>query len=479
MLLGISSGYLLVQMSSLPVALSLPTLAEDFNVDVDEAAWIVIVYLLTLGSTVLLAARMGDDFGHIRLFFVGTIASTLVALLSVFAGSLGELVAYRALGGFGAALITGNSNAILAATFPIGQRGRAFAVPIIGSRFGTMFGLASFGLSLQFTTWRVAFLSFVPIGVIAILAALPMVLHEVRTKKERLGGIDILGSILLIATASVLVLSGAHLHSGEESFTSSDALTYHLPMHGLFLFLLVAFILVELRVKHPLVDLRHFREKYFSLGLISNVAFHFSMLAAMTLMPILVEEGFEMAPIFVMVVLIPNQTLGLFIPLGAGWLYDRYGPKLLRPGAMSTIAGGFLILGLLAGQVPFWALPLMMVPISLGTSVFNPVNNAAIMSALPLEHRGVSSGMLETTRELGHAFGATASATALAVVLPAAIDHLPELESQAAYVDGFEFAALTVVFVLLAGAVVAYFYKSAIRSPVPSADTPLTQDVAS
>ncbi len=466
--MGVSSGYLLVQMSSLPVALSLPTLADDFNVDVDEAAWIVIVYLLTLGSTVLLAARMGDEFGHIRLFFLGVVAATLAALLSVFSRSLMDLVIFRALGGFGAALITANSNAILVATFPIGERGRAFAVPIIGSRFGTLFGLASFGLSLQFATWKIAFLSFVPIGVIAILVTLPMVLHEVRVKHERLGGIDIIGSILLVATVSTLVLSGVHMHGGEESFTSSDALSYHLPMHGLFLVLLAAFVLVEWRVKHPLIDLRHFREKYFSLGLTANVAFHFSMLATMTLMPILVEEGFGKAPLMVMVVLVPNQTLGLLLPLGAGWMYDKYGPKLLRPGAMSTIAGGFLVFGLLAGQVPFWALPLMMIPISFGTSVFNPVNNAAIMSALPLEHRGVSSGMLETTRELGHAFGATASAVALSMVLPAAVELLPEAESQAAYVHGFEFAALTVVFVLLGGAVFAYFYKSAAPVPLPA-----------
>ena len=76
-LLAVTAAYMLVQLSSMPVALSLPTLAEYFDTGIDEAAWVVIVYLLMLGSAVLLAARLGDRYGHNRVFFIGIVASTI------------------------------------------------------------------------------------------------------------------------------------------------------------------------------------------------------------------------------------------------------------------------------------------------------------------------------------------------------------------------------------------------------------------
>jgi predicted MFS family arabinose efflux permease len=231
-------------------------------------------------------------------------------------------------------------------------------------------------------------------------------------------------------------------------------------MHGLFLVMLLVFILVERKVSNPIVELHHFKNKYFSMALMSNTTYHLSMLATMTLVPILVERGFGMTPIWVAVVLFPNQIMGMIMPFAAGWIYDRYQPKLLRPGAMVAIAGGFFVLGTFAGSIPIWGLPLLMLPISIGTSIFNPINNAAVMSTLSADSRGFASGMLETTREMGHAIGATLSATALAMVLPAGIVLLSDLEAQPFYVEGFQLAAMLVVLVLLAGGVFAYFHKT-------------------
>ena len=101
-----------------------------------------------------------------------------------------------------------------------------------------------------------------------------------------------------------------------------------------------------------------------------------------------------------------------------------------------------------------------MLPISIGTNMFNPINNATIMNSLPLEHRGVASGLLETTRELGHALGATAAAGALALALPASIHLLSDEAARGYFVDGFKVASLMVVFTLMFGAMLAYFYKA-------------------
>ncbi|MCI0438071.1 MAG: MFS transporter [Chloroflexi bacterium] len=458
-LIALTAAYMLIQLASMPVALALPTIAEHFDTSLGDAAWVVIGYLLALGSMVMLAARIGDRYGHARVFFIGLVATTAGSALIGLSNSLFMVIFWRAVTGFGGALILGNFNAILAATYPPEERGRAFSIPIIGSRFATLAGLAMFGVFLTYISWRLVFFSFLPLGIIAIVLSLPMLRQREHSRPVTTARVDLLGGALLVAAAFALVLSGNHLHGGEESFVSGDALRFHLPMHVLFLALVGVLILVERQVKNPLIEMGHFKNKYFSRALVTNVAYHSSMLATTTLIPILIVNGYGMAPVWVIMVLLPNQAIGMVMPFVAGWIYDKYRPKYLRPGAMAMIAGGFVILGIFAGKVPIWALPILMVPMSIGTQMFNPINNATIMNSLALTHRGFASGMMETTRELGHALGATVSAAVLAIALPAAIELLTDEAARPFYVEGFQLAALSVVFILLAGAAIAYFHK--------------------
>ena len=144
-LIALSSAYMLVQLSSLPVALSIPTLAEHFNASIGDVAWMVVVYLAMLGGLVMLMARLGDRYGHVKVFFIGIVIATVGSIALTFSQELWHLIALRGLTGIGSAMIMGNANAILAVAFPPEERGRAFAVPIIGARFGTLIGLALFG----------------------------------------------------------------------------------------------------------------------------------------------------------------------------------------------------------------------------------------------------------------------------------------------------------------------------------------------
>ena len=457
-LIAMTGGQLLVQLSSMPVTLALPSIARHFEASINDAAGIVIANLLVLGATVFLGARLGDRFGHTKVFLIGAIIVTIGAALIAMAQNLEQVIVFRGLQGLGAGLIHGNGNAMLAFAFPPQERGRAYAFPITGSRAGTLIGLVIFGIFLQFLSWRLVFLAMFPIGLLAIKGCMP----ALRQKEEQAdkAPIDYIGAVLLMATAAAFLLSGVHMHGGEDSFTSPDALSYHLPMHLLFFALLGLFIIVERRVSHPFVDFRHFRHKYFSMSLVSNVTFHLSMLAVFTLVPLMIEEGKGLDPFWVTVVLFPHQSFGLFMPMIAGAIHDKWNPRLLRPVCMASIAVGFVLLGLFAGQLSVWFIPLLLLPISIGTNAFNTVNNATVMSTLPTEHRGFASGMLETTRDLGHALGATISAAVVSIVLPASIALMTAEQSQAYYVRGFQTSALAVVLIMLTGAVVASFHRS-------------------
>lgn len=458
-LTAITGGQLLVQLSSLPVTLALPSMARDFGTDLESASWIVILNLLVLGATVMLGARLGDKFGHPKIFFIGAVVITVGAVLVAGSQSLMWVVVFRGVQGLGAGLIHGNANAMLAFAFPPEERGRAYAFPISGSRMGTLIGIAVFGIFLEFVSWRLVFLTMLPIGMIVLWTSMPVFRRNVESLPKTPISIDMVGAGLLIATAVVFLLSGMHVHGGEETFTSSDALNYHLPMHGLFVVLLVVFVIVERRIEQPFIDFRHFRHKYFSLSLVSNIAFHLSMLATMILLPIMIEDGLGKSPIFVTAILIPHQSFGIWLPAIAGNIHDKYSPKLLRTFCMLSIAVGFVLLAVFAAKVNFWMLPLLLLPISFGTNIFNTVNNATVMSALPTENRGFASGMLETTRDLGHATGATISSIIMAMVLPAGIAFMVASESQGFYMKGFQTASLAVVGIMLGGAIIAAFHR--------------------
>ena len=114
-LLALTAAYMLTQLASLPIAISLPTLADAFDTSIDDTAWIVIIYLMMLGAFVMLGARLGDRYGHARVFFVGIVLSTVGSGLIALSQDLWQIVAWRAVTGLGSALVMGNDMMALGA----------------------------------------------------------------------------------------------------------------------------------------------------------------------------------------------------------------------------------------------------------------------------------------------------------------------------------------------------------------------------
>jgi len=272
-LIGLASSQMLVQLSSMPIAMTIPSVARDFDVEVSKAAWMVIIRLLMLGSTVFLAARLGGRYGHARVYFVGIIVLSIASVLAATSFDFNQLILWSGLVGVGGALITANSNAILAMVFDEKERGRAFSVPVVSARLGSLIGLVLFGIFLQFLNWRFVFLTSLPIGLLAVKYSYPLLKHHTTqiTEAARNISINYIGAILMVVTLGTFVLSGLHLHGGEETFTSADAISYHVPMHLLFLVLLGLFIVVQYRTDDPFVDFRYFKHKYFSTAKAENL----------------------------------------------------------------------------------------------------------------------------------------------------------------------------------------------------------------
>jgi len=233
------------------------------------------------------------------------------------------------------------------------------------------------------------------------------------------------------------------------------------------------------QLPHEEENLNDFKKKQFSMALFSDHTFHMSMMAVVTLVPILVENGLGYDPIVASWVLIPGQCLGIFLPLIAGYYFDKSKPRWIRPGGLLAIASGFVMLALFSGQVPIWVLPMLLIPAFIGTHTFNAPSNAMIMNSLP-EDRSFASGVMETSRQMGHTIGATIAATMLGLALPASISFMTDSQAEPFYQTGFQYAATAVIFTMMAGALVAAFQEGLIRRPFRNAivalDTPSPAD---
>lgn len=474
-LLALGFAHLLVQATFLPITLTIPSVATYFSVDVDDAAWSVIIRLLVLGCTVYLAARLGERYGHARMFFLGAVVMSLGNLMAATSQNLGQLIFWSGAGGLGGGLITANANAILAMVFDPDERGLAFSVPVTGSRIGTFIGVGLFGVFLHFFNWRLVFLTAFLIGLVAIKFAWPMLKYQYQQEQEgrRAISINYFGAALLVAALAVFTLSGSHLHEGSESFTSPEAVSYHTPMIFLALGLGALFIVLQLRSKQPYLDLRYFKQKIFSMALFSNTTFHLSMLTIFTLVPIVMEDGLGHTTIAVSLVLLAHQSFGLWLPPIAGWIFDHYNPRWLGPIALLMVASGVGLMGLFAAAVPIWGLPLLLLPASIGTGLFITPYNALVMNTLP-ENRSFASGMLETTRQMGHTVGSTIGATVLGLSLPATIEFMTASEAQVYYQQGFQAAILVVVWIIFAGGIVALFQRMPARGAQPGSPESVT-----
>ena len=475
-LFALAFGHLLVQSTFIPITLTIPSVANYFNVDVDDAAWSVIIRLLVLGSTVFLAARLGEKYGHIQVFFTGLVVMTIANLVAATSQNLTQLIIWSGCGGFGAAMVTANGNAMLAMMFEPNERGRAFAVPVTASRIGTLMGVALYGAFLALFNWRVVFGFAVLTGALALWFSFPLLKYRFLQALEdrRKININYSSAVLLVVTLAVFVLSGSHLHDGAESYTSPDALRYHLPMHLLTLALLGLFLVVQARSREPFLDFRYFKRANFSMALFSNTTFHLSMLTVFTLVPILVEDGLGYSPFVVSMVLLCHQSFGLWLPPIAGLIYDRYNPRWLGPASLVMVAAGIGAIALFAARVPIWGLPMLLLPASVGTALFISPYNALVMNTLP-ENRSFASGMLETTRQMGHTVGTTLAAMVLGISLPATVALMPQVDAQPFYQHGFRVAAMIVVWIVVAGAIVAVFQRTPLGTRREQAAEPAPQ----
>ena len=392
-------GSLMIVLDATIVNVALPSIREDLGFSETSLAWVVNAYLLTYGGLLLLGGRLGDLYGHRRLFIYGITLFTLSSLACGLSGSQGFLVAARAVQGVGGAVASAVSLSLIMILFTaVAERTKAMGFfGFVASGGGTL-GVLLGGVLTDALSWHWIFLVNVPIG-----AAVCVLCLRLLPRDEAAGGgrIDVPGAVAI--TGALMVAVYAIVNGNENGWTSFETL----GLLALAVVLLVAFLVIESRVSEPLVPLRLFRLRNVAtanaVGVLWAAAmFAWFFLAALYLQLVLgysaLEVGLGFAP---STIIMGAFSLGL-----SARLVMRYGYRPPLAVGLTLAACGLLLFARapVDGTYVVDVLP-SMVLLGFGAGMaFNPVLMAAMNDVEPNE-AGLASGVVNTSFMMGGALG--------------------------------------------------------------------------
>ena len=392
-------GNLMIVLDTTIVNVALPSIRVDLGFSEASLAWVVNAYLLTFGGFLLLGGRLGDLFGHRRLFLIGLALFTLASLACGLATTQGFLVAARAIQGVGGAIVSAVALSLIMNLFTA-PADRAKAMGVIGfvSAGGGSIGVLLGGV-LTTLSWHWVFLVNLPIGVAVFILCL-VVLPADRSSAAA-PQLDIAGAVTV--TASLMLAVYAIVNGNEAGWTSAQTIGLLAAAAAL----LALFLVIEARVRSPLVPLSLFRLRNVATANVVGVLWAAAMFAWFFLSALYLQLVLGFSPLRVGLAFLPANLIMAVFSLGlSAKLVMRFGIRLpLALGLLLAAAG----LALLArapvdGNFLVDVLPSMIL-LGFGAGIaFNPLLLAAMSDVEP-GGSGLASGLVNTSFMMGGALG--------------------------------------------------------------------------
>ena len=408
-LTAVSLGSLMATLDGSIVNIALPAIQTDFGIDLTTIEWVVVAYLLVVGSLLLPFGRLGEVLTFKRVYVSGFAIFTIASVFCGAAPNIEALVAFRAVQAVGAAMLMAMGPAITARTFPASERGRALGLNGISVAIGLSLGPALGGLLTQAATWRAIFLINAPIGILAIIWAYRIIPAETPGKGQ---SFDVRGAALSGFALFALLLA---LSDGQQWGWTSPAIV---GLLAAFVVLGAGFLVTERRAVHPMIDLALFRSRPFSAGLASVVVAFAGLFTATFLLPFFLEQGSGFSPIEAGLLLTPVPiTMALVAPF-SGVISDRIGPRIPASLGMVFMVAGLLSLTELPVKFELPDLVWRLVLLGIGQGLFMSPNSSAVIGSVPRHRVGTASGTLAQMRVNGQAVGIALSGAIVATRLP-------------------------------------------------------------
>jgi EmrB/QacA subfamily drug resistance transporter len=414
------------------VNVALHAIESDLGGGLAAQQWVVDAYLLTLGSLILVGGSLGDIFGELRMFTFGVAAFGLASVLCAVAPDSTSLIVFRGIQGVAGALLTPASLAIITATFSGAERGAAIGTWTAWSGISFVIGPLVGGWLIGVSSWRVIFLINVPIAIATVALAVTLG-HGGRTRREDLR-VDLPGAVLCAAGLGLLV----------AGFIEQPHLGWRDPLvpGGIAggAALLAVFVAYELRTPMPMLPLRLFRLRNFSVTNVETFAVYGGLSGLSVFLTLFLLEFSGYSPFRAGLATLPITIVMFFLSRVTGRLSMQYGPRLFM--AIGPIVAGASLVALarMPERLDYWV---DLLPPVLGFSVglsltVAPLTTTVLSDAGPGD-AGVASGV-------NNAVARVAGLVAVAVLGIAAAgggDHLTA--------SGFHRAMLVVSALLVAG----------------------------
>lgn len=403
-LASLSLSMLLSSLGTSIANVGLPTFAQAFAASFQDVQWIVLAYLLAITTLIVSAGRLGDLTGRRRLLLAGILLFTIASVLCGVAPTLWLLIAARAAQGIGAAIMMALTMAFVGETVPKAKTGSAMGLLGAMSAVGTALGPSLGGVLIAGLGWRAIFLVNVPLGILTFILAyrgLPIDRQVPKMgPKAMRDGFDWMGTLLLAMTLGAYALA---MTMGRGSFGPLNAALLAAAVLGTGLFLFA-----ETRAASPLIRLKVLRNPVLSAGLTMSALVSTVMMATLVVGPFYLSGGLGLNAALVGIVLSVGPLVAALTGVPAGRITDRFGARRMTIlGLIGMVAGSFILSMMPATLgVPGYIGPIVL--ITGGYALFQTANNTAVMSDIGPDQRGVISGMLNLSRNLGLITGASA-----------------------------------------------------------------------
>ena len=398
-LASLSLAMLLSSLGTSIANVALPTLVQAFNTSFQAVQWIVLAYLLAITTVIVSVGRLGDVIGRRRLMLAGLLLFTAASALCGTAPALWMLIVGRSVQGLGAAIMMALSMAFVGGTIPKERIGSAMGLLGTMSAAGTALGPSLGGVLIASLGWRAIFFINLPLGLFAILLAWRYLPVDRRGSKTARTRFDSLGMVLLALTLAAYALAMT-VGRGSPGLLNVTLLSAAVVGGALF-------ARVEAKAASPLIRLAMFRNPLLGAGFAMSALVTTVVMATLVVGPFYLSGALALDAAKVGLVMSAGPIVAALMGVPAGHMVDRFGTHPMTIAGLVAMAIGCSILTVLSTRfgAPGYVVPLSVV--TAGYALFQAANNTAVMTGIGADQRGVVSGMLNLSRNLGLITGAS------------------------------------------------------------------------
>lgn len=390
-------GPFMATLDSSIVNVALPNMARRLSVGINTIQWVVTSYLIVISALVLIFGRIADIIGKATVFQYGFVIFSLGSLLCGISKTVEFLIFSRIIQAIGAAMTMSSNQGLIAAIFPLNERGRALGLSATTVALGTMLGPPLGGIMVEIFNWESIFIINVPIGIVAFFLGRKMLPKE--EKKENTTDFDSKGAILFIFF--VVSLFWAMLSGEKLGWKNKYIIISFIIASTSF----ITFYFVEIREKSPMLDFSMFHNKLFNVSIFCAFVSFLVIFCYNIIHPFYLQYIMNISPARAgILMMVYPISAGIIAPI-SGYISDKLGSEILTFFGLLITTIGLVLLGYLNTSSTYFDIVIRIAILGSGNGLFQSPNNAIVMSLVHKSKLGIAGSINALVRNMGMVFG--------------------------------------------------------------------------